>query len=223
MLSLRTAVVGLGIALVSGTAPASALTLGFACITNNLAGDCAIGEAQLTVDVTDPGPGGVVFTFHNAGPLGSSITDIYFDDGDPGSLLQISVVIDSPPVVDFEPLSRPRDLPGGNLASPAFETSDDFSADSESPVQTKGVNPGESVVIVFLLKPGKTFADVLASLEDRSLRVGIHVQSFATGGSESFVNTPEPSAFGLLVLGVLALTVRIRARPRQLTPSAGHA
>ena len=212
MLSLRKVVVGLGVALIFGAGSASAITLGFDCVTNNLAGDCAIGEAQLTVDVTDPGPGGVVFTFHNAGPSASSITDIYFDDGDMGSLLRISIIVDSPPAVDFEVLARPRDLPGGNNASPPFQTTDDFSADSESPVQPKGVNPGESVVIIFLLKSGKTFADVLAGLEDQSLRIGIHVQGFATGGSESLVSTPEPAAFGLLAIGIVALGVRLRVR-----------
>ena len=29
--------------------PAAAVTIGFECLTNNLAGDCAIGEAQLSV------------------------------------------------------------------------------------------------------------------------------------------------------------------------------
>ncbi len=191
-----------------GSGAASAIPLGFDCITNNVAADCAIGEAQLTVDVTDPGPGGVMFTFHNAGPAASSITDVYFDDADFGALHRISVIIDTPPFVDFEQFATPGDLPGANNASPPFQVTRGFSADSESPAQPKGVNPDESLMIVFLLKDGKTFDDVLASLEDGSLRVGIHVQDYATGGSESLVNTPEPGVLGLVGLGLLVLAAR---------------
>ena len=54
-------------------APAGAVTLGFGCITNNLAGDCAIGAAQMTVDVTDPGGGQISFLFKNTGGAASSI------------------------------------------------------------------------------------------------------------------------------------------------------
>jgi len=56
---------------------------------------------------------------------------------------------------------------------------------------------------------------VLGELADGTLRIGIHVQGFATGGSESFVNVPlpEPATFGLLALGAVAL-VAARARRR---------
>ena len=107
MPSVRKALLGLAGAFALGAGPASALTLGFGCITGNLAGDCAIGESQLSVTVSDPGPGGVVFTFQNVGALASSITDIYFDDSDAGALLKISIILDSPPLVDFEKDATP--------------------------------------------------------------------------------------------------------------------
>jgi hypothetical protein len=84
---MRRLIFGLGAALLLGSNPAAAAVLGFGCITNNLPGDCLIAEAQLTVDVTDPGGGQVLFTFSNSGPDDSSITDVYFDDG---SLLDIA-------------------------------------------------------------------------------------------------------------------------------------
>jgi hypothetical protein len=62
-------------------APAYADLYGFYSITNTIAGDAAIGEAQLSVDVTDRGGNQVLFTFLNSGPLPSSITQVYFDDG----------------------------------------------------------------------------------------------------------------------------------------------
>jgi hypothetical protein len=180
---------------------ASALTLGFDCITNDVAEQCAIGEAQLTVDVTDPGGGQVLFTFSNSGPDPASITDVYFDDG---SLLGIASIINTPVAVVFSAGASPSNLPAGSSISPPFVST--FSADSDSPVVARGVNPGESLGILFDLQGGQTFADVLAELADGTLRIGIHVQSIGEGaGSESFVAVPEPSALGLSGLGLLGL------------------
>jgi len=167
------------------------------------------------VDVTNPLAGAVLFQFGNAGPAASSITDVYFDDAENGALLQISVILDAAPFVDFEKGATPRNLPGASQASPRFETTNGFSADSESPTQPSGVNPGESLGILFSLRPGKSFADVLAGFGDGSLRIGIHVQGFASGGSDSFVNVPEPGAAGPVALGLLALAARQRAPMRR--------
>ena len=63
--------------------PASALQaagLGSDCITHNLAADCAIGEAQLTLDVLDAGSGQVLFHFENQGPNAATVASIYVDD-----------------------------------------------------------------------------------------------------------------------------------------------
>lgn len=216
------------LALLLGAGSANALTLGFGNISNNLAGDAAIGEAQLSVDVTDLGGGQVLFTFNNAGPEDSSITDAYFDDG---TLLGIAALIDADEGggdagVDFSQLASPPNLPSANSITPAFETTAGFSADSDPPAQPNGVNPGESLGIVFDLLAGVDFADTLAALEQGGgiggLRIGIHVQGFASGGSESFVNTPpdgdlppeavpEPgvlSLVGFSLLGMLAVRRR---------------
>jgi hypothetical protein len=223
MLVLRTTIVTAALAWLLGAAPAPGLTLPFGCITQNLAVDCAIGEAQLTVEVTDPGTNVVRFQFHNAGPAASSITDVYFDDAEDGALFRLSLIFDQAPLVDFEPGATPRNLPGASQASPPFVTTDGFSADSESPVQPRGVNPGETLGILFALRSGASFQDVLAHLDDGSLRIGIHVQGFAGGGSESFVslpgpagpNVPEPGAAGLVALGLLALAARQRSARRR--------
>lgn len=180
---------------------AQAVPFGFDNISANNVVDAAIGEAQLFVNVTDPGGGQVLFTFGNTGPGASSITDVYFADG---SLLGIASIIDGAGV-DFSPLASPPGLPAGNNASPPFATTAGFSADSEPPTQPNGVNPGESLGVLFNLQAGRTFADVLSELEDSSLRIGIHVQGFASGGSESFVNNPPttsvPETTTMLLLG----------------------
>lgn len=153
---------------------------------------------QLSVDVTSNVPGQVLFTFRNRGLKDSSITDIYFDDG---SLFGIHAIDNSDPGVSFTQPATPPNLPGGNEISQCnpfiFETTETstevFSADSKPPVEDNGVNPGESVGILFDLISGMTFVDVLNQLRSGiELRIGIHVQGFVGGGSESFVTLSGP-------------------------------
>jgi hypothetical protein len=169
--------------------PAFALKFGFDNITNNSAVDAAIGEAQLFIEVTDPGGSQVLFTFLNIGSDASSITDVYFDDG---SLDGIASIDNSDPGVSFSQGVSPGDLPGGNTISPPFVVTEELLADSEPPVQANGVNPGESLGIFFDLQFDQNFSEVINELFASTLRVGIHVQGFDGGGSESFVNDPNP-------------------------------
>jgi hypothetical protein len=150
-----------------------------------------IGEAQLFVDVTPYGPNQVLFTFTNTGPEVCSITDTYFDDG---VLLIIAGLIDADDGtggdsgVDFSVLADPEDLPAGELLSPPFVTTEGFSADADPPSRHNGVEPNESLGIIFDLYAGMDYTDVISDLDSGALRVGLKVQSFATGSSESFVN-----------------------------------
>jgi len=191
-----------------GAAPAQANPISFACITGNLPGDCAIGESQLSVEVSDQGGGVVRFHFRNVGGDASVISEVYFDDG---SLLALSTVIDGPGV-DFEPDANPPDLPGGDLIVPPFQVTQGFLAESVPAPSMNGVGPGEWVMIEFTLQGGQTFADVLAELGTGELRVGIHVIAFDSGGGESFVNVPEPAAVALLVVA-LGSVAFARRRP----------
>ena len=152
----------------------------------------AIGEAQLSMVVTDPGAGQVLFTFANAGPEPCSITDVYFDDADEGVLAALANISNTPGSVEFSQYASPSNLPEGETLNPEFITTDGFSADSDSPPPVKGVNPGESLGITFQLAGGMTFQDVIIALNGALLRAGIHVQAFASGGSESFVNIACP-------------------------------
>lgn len=197
---------------------ANAVTYGFGCITNNLAVDCGIGEAQLFVDVTSAAAQEVTFTFYNNGPAASSITDIYFDDG---SLLAIASLVDADDGVgghagvDFSEGASPQNLPGANNVSPAFQVTTGFLADSDSPPSINGINAGEWLDINYTLQGTQTVADVIDELSTGALRIGIHVQAFSTGGSESFVNgpavVPVPAAawlFGSALLGLAGLKRR---------------
>ena len=203
---------------------------GFSNITHNNAANAAIGEDQLTVDLVgrSEDPSRVAFLFKNAGPNASSITDLYFDDGANRTLLRIADLFGSTGV-RFAAGATPGNLPGANNASPRFRTTLGLSADSDSPVQPNGVNPGEWLSVVFDLQSGKTSASVFQDLAQRDLRIGIHVQGFANGGSESFVNgsllprpsgvdalgaeVPSPSALPALIgLGITAGFLGLRRR-----------
>ena len=164
-----------------------------------------IGEQQLFVDVGEYSGGRVLFNFRNIGPEPSSITRVYFDDG---SLLGIDEVINMPDLVEFttvDPCSDPG-LPAGNNLTPPFETTKGFATFSDPPRQPLGVNPNESLGIVFSLLPSKGYVDVIQAMTlsdpEETLRIGIHVQGYADGDSQTFVNNgPVVPAPGAILLG----------------------
>jgi MYXO-CTERM domain-containing protein len=174
----------------------------------------------------------VSFTFTNVGLAASAITDIYFDDR--GGTLSGSMVITSsemsgPTPVSFKEFATPANLPGGGGLSPAFQTTAGFSSESTNPHVRNGVgntSGGEEwVSLTFNL--ALDFAAVLAALDNGNLRVGLHVQGFAGGGSESFINgrgeqplgedppppiIPLPATGGLGLAGLAAIGAYRRRR-----------
>jgi hypothetical protein len=193
-------------------APSTALAapFGFTCVTNNNSSDCATLQAQLLLTVSSSQAGKVDFRFSNIGPNASSITAVYFDDTMPALLGTPATIIDSGTGVSFSSGCTPPNLPGGSDIN--FTKS--YCADSNSPTQPNGVNPGEWLQISYMLQTiggvQATFNDVLASMASGDYRVGIHVQGFTGGGSESAIATPTPVpepamlllfGTGLMVLG----------------------
>jgi hypothetical protein len=168
------------------------------CVTNNNAGNCDIAEAQISIDVTDAGGGNVDITISNAGPEDSVVAAVYFD----GDVLDsIVAIVNDPPDVEFSEGGSPPDLPGGNTIG----FSADLLATADSPPPQNGVGPGEELTITLAIASGSDFADVIAALNNASLRIGLHVIAFEGEGSESVVNVPEPGTFALLALGATLL------------------
>lgn len=207
----------------SGAQAVAATTLSFSCITNNNASNCGAGASQLSMDVVDLGGNQVRFDVKNDGPAQSVVTEVYFDDG---TLLGIAGLIDKDQgvgghtLVDFTQGANPPNLPGANNISPAFQVTAGFLADADSPGPKWGVNNtgNEWLGIIFDLKPGMTYANVVSALAqgggDGGLRVGYHVTGFGNGGSESFVNdlfaVPVPAAVWLLGSALVGLGLTAR-------------
>src|SRR5262245_39436002 len=193
-------------------------TYGFTRITNN--GNTNVAS-QLTVDVNQLDNGKVEFRFFNDVGVASSITDVYFDDG---TLLGIASISDSGAGVAFTAPASPANLPGGNGNPINFQTSQNFSAESDMPVMANGVDSSsEWVSIVFNLINGKTYDDTIDAIQwgldhpnnsTDGLRIGIHVQAIGlTGGSDSYINgdhppgnddqsVPEPLSLAIWSLGL---------------------
>ena len=217
---------GLGVTLIllSGISAEAGFQYSFDNITNNSPVSAAIGEAQLSVTVSDEGAGLVRFQFDNIGPEASSITDVYFDDrADPSLFVPVIDTIENQDGVQFAEMARPKNLPGGRNLDPRFKATRGLTADSDSPVQSNGVNPGETLGLLLELANGHIFQDVLSAIDSAALRIGIHVQGFANGESESFVNSgsptpppvvPEPSGLTLFSLAAIGLVLGQRWRRR---------
>jgi hypothetical protein len=195
------------VACLLGPTAASADVFSFGCITNNSPTDCAILEAQIEMEVTAGDLNTVNFYFTNGGTEAISLTDVYFSDLLP-ALLGNPVTITYSSGVSFSGGCSPGNLPGGEPYG--FTTS--YCADSDSPVQPRGVNPGEWLNLAYTLQGGATIDDVLAAIYAGDYRVGIKVQGFDSDGSEAgLVRVPEPTALTLLGTGLL-FTPLVRRR-----------
>lgn len=171
----------------------------FQNITSNNNTDASIGHHQLSLSITQYAPGQALFEYVNTGANACVVTDIYVDDG---TLLEINTILNIPGYVEFAEYPKPPDLPGGNELTPKFNAISWLSADADSPPAHKGINPGEALAIIYDLKNGGTIQDVYDEMITGELRIGIHVQGYQSGGSESFITiVPEPAGALLLLLG----------------------
>ncbi len=174
----------------------------FYAITSNDSSGYAqfVGETQLYMDVTLLEMGQVSLVFKNDGSEDSVVTRIYFDFA-PELNLGL-VAINEGSGVDFKASPvNPNNLPAGRGMESIFISDLGVAADNPSP--KKGINPNDNLELIMSYDDSY---NILSALGNEDLRVGLHVQSFEGGHSESFVNViPEPGTLPLLCLGSLAL------------------
>ena len=177
-------------------------------VTNNGPG-LTIDPFQFTVEVQDYSTTQILLVFSNndtilpmtSAPLDSSIASIYIDD----TIISFADTFIGLQTDTIEFLDKgAAKMPGGE--NYGF-TKDDFHAGADKPAPKKGLNPGESVGLLFDLN-GSAYADIDAAIGDGSLRVGLHVISIEYGNgmnvSESLTrHSPEPVTLVLLGLGGL--------------------
>lgn len=199
----------------ASAAPGDVTNIGFEVLENNCGGLIA---PQLNVAVTDEtdGPGAedrVSFTFTNAGPYDSEVTDVYFYDGaflgaDDDGVVQTGVNFNKTP-------TTPPDLPGWGGAPATLVYSSGVTGSLGDPIDD-GV--GDSLQVFFELDGAATYAQMVADLLDADFVIGLKVQSIdivlpdgtvIEGCSETYI-TPIPAAglLGLLGLGVAGLKLR---------------
>jgi hypothetical protein len=172
----------------------------FGCLSSS--SKCAVGEAQLSVEVLAAAPGQVSFRLRNQGGEPLTASQLFFDDvaGVLGDLLS---VVDGVGVVFLEG-GKPDDLKGGKKIG--FEA--DAFVSAAKPAKDNGVNPGEDVLVLFALAGTNTFEDVIAALESEGLRIGVNAKkAFVTTGT-----VPEPGVLSLLALGLGAVVWSARRR-----------
>ena len=138
---------------------------------------------QLSLDVTQIG-NSVDFNFINAsGGEQTFVGAIYFDflGANPFSSLTQTF---STGTVSFTGITpSDQNFPEGNNI--------DFNTDAEGDRNgsaANGINVGESLVLTGLLSSP---ADINALLQSGGLRVGLHLQGYESGGSDSYVTTPN--------------------------------
>jgi hypothetical protein len=192
-------------------------TFYFENISKNNPLDADIGQNQLSFVVSSGTGGQVLFKFLNKGPDYCKIEEVYFDDNanllSKFSLIDVDNGIAGDPYVDFSPGANPGNLPAGHpinfYTTPNLLTQADKGKNSQALIHNKaGVEPGQKLGILFSLQQGKTYDDTIAALKTSDLRVGIHVTSFISQGSESFVSNnsvtvPIPASIALASIGAM--------------------
>lgn len=161
---------------------------GFSAVTDNSDDPGAIA-AQLFMTAY----GSSSLTFTNAGPLDSSVTEIYFGSEDETLNLSILSATSCSDGVLFDISgARPPNPPGWWKITIA-------STGSEAPQPVNGINPSECLELEMSYTSSLTLAELI---ESEVLQVALHVASIGpysdTFGNETTVVIPEPASLVLI-------------------------
>ena len=138
---------------------------------------------QLSLDVNQIG-NSVDFKFINAsGGEDVFVGAIYFD------FLNANLFTDLDQTNSFGTVSftgitpSKKNFPEGNGINFSTDAFGDRNGGADN-----GINIGENLILTALLSPG---ANINALLQSGGLRVGLHIQGYESGGSDSYVTTPN--------------------------------
>lgn len=190
-------------ALVAIPSTSSGASFDFTCYGVNSPTDCAILEAQISLDITQSS-NWLNFKFSNSGPQASFIDGLYFSDAPPSLLGGSPTFTYSNSGIKFSTSCAPGDLP--------HQWGTTYCSDADAPGPKNGVNPFEWVQVSYLLNSPATLATVLAGIEAGTFDIGIKVQGFASDGSEWATISAVPEPGTLLLLGVGLSLGAIRRR-----------
>lgn len=211
----RTRLIAIGIlgagAVLFGAAPAQALLLGsFSCITNNNAGDCAIGTSQLSGDIAPVNSMLALLTITMTGLNAAVVEQVFIESSVVSGISFTGSLANG--TVAFTADGSPGNLPGGNTVN--FVTAASASADPPPPFNGIGFHPTDP----FSPQTGQFALALTGDLDPvNDLRVGVHVIGYTSGGSESFVTRPipEPGTLLLIGTGLVGLGAGARRRKKQ--------
>lgn len=205
------------------SAPAYAASFGF----NNITGGDTFGDTLaggFTMDVTDAGSNNVLFKiFNNTGTsVANFISDVYFDDATPTLLSNptLNSSFNTGNVSFTQKSPNPGTLPQGNNLTPTFTETFGF-GNATGDGNALAVQNTEALGIRF----AGDFNNIIAALNNGTLRVGLHVQGIGTGNkSDSFVSGPPSTAIPTpaLLPGVIGVGLGLLRKRQQLAKSESH-
>jgi hypothetical protein len=186
------------------------------CVTNN-SGACATYAANFSL--TSSGGGSTLtLSYATGGSISGAIDAIYLD---PVNAITFSTLTQSSASsgVNFSGTGNPANLPGANSINPTFASAINIFSTSNA----NRIDPGESITLAATGPSGAINIGTLFA--NNQLLVGLHVQSISGGNvsgnpSDALILTPtsstvpEPSTFGAMGIGLIALGLFRRKRSR---------
>lgn len=169
--------------------------------------DGVVCPDAFTMEVVEDGDQ-ALFTFTNNCDSDGVLGRIFVKDSD---LMTFNSIFDQSDGVCFsDTVKRPAMLPGGHALG--FTPHNTYAIYAEPARPKNGLHHEDFVTVLFDISGGSSFGDIIASLNDESLGVGIHAQSLPGGSSAAFTATPIPEPLTLSLLGMGALLIRNKRR-----------
>jgi hypothetical protein len=158
---------------VGNSRPVSGIRLGFKPIRGNASANDCLADANFFMDITDIHERRIMLTFHNRATVPCAISRIYFEDGNTFSISVQSVRAERAAVSPACIIDTGTGSQQGASCNP--EGLDDLE---------DGIQPNESLGIVFDLQAGVTLADIVSALSKGRLNISLKLPGTgqASGG-----------------------------------------